>query len=725
MTLFNTDMHVITFIISCIEIVILFYQIMQKLARPKDKQGIYNIILLSLLLVYNIASGLLPDPQFWGTEMLQNIIAYAVGFIAPAFFPFYVYKSFGLEKMRFHAYKGVFIFLILPFFIFSAVYAYTGSLTIANNVLAIPLLYAFAVIYSLVKAIRFKYRGLSDSKMTKEEGFMMLSLIPWVAIPIVVFFDVSQATEALISNGGFLMLLGLQIKDTIVKARLDYEKLINWNSELQSEVDKRTEELKRVNDEKTTAFINVAHEIKTPLTLINNYLDNYIERQPESHQLNKIKKSIEKLNKYVANFFDIEKVSQGLSIYNNDQVTDLSGLLNEKAHLFNHYADRNKILFNASIENGVFVKAAPEAIDRIINNLLENAFKFTSNGGEITLELQCHDNKIYLSVTDNGVGIEPGMEEKIFQPYYQINNPQVKKNHGLGLGLPIVKKIIEELGGSISVKCGADGVKTTSFLVVLTRFIVSHEPDLRPAQYQTAQLIPDVDRYEVKDTPFDADKQTLLLVEDNMEMHFFLSNKLKDKYNIYSALNGEEAISKLKEIKRLPDLIISDIMMDSLDGFGLLKALNANPKYKYIPLIFLSARSNKKDKLEGLELGAVDFIEKPFSIDVLKMKIDSILSNVDKQRRALVDAMLEKFKEPPKEIEEVFESGNEDPLLASKVLSKRELEIAMMVKDGLPYKQIAAKLDIVESTVTKHIANIYKKLQVTNRIEMIKKLWLK
>src|SRR5690606_28450227 len=141
----------------CLETVILFYLIIYRLARPDDRAISLNIALISLLIVYNIAGGLLPDPILPGSYFLQTTIAYATGFITPSFFPFYVYKAFGLEKMKFHAYKGVFLFLIVPYFIFVIVFAKYDSLEAAQQVLIIPLLYAIWLFYTLFRAIRFKY----------------------------------------------------------------------------------------------------------------------------------------------------------------------------------------------------------------------------------------------------------------------------------------------------------------------------------------------------------------------------------------------------------------------------------------------------------------------------------------------------------------------------------------------------------------------------------------
>ena len=142
----GTQMHIITFIFVSIEIVIFFYLIIYKLARPDDTTASLNIILIALLIIYNVTGGLLPDPNLPGSVFIQETIAYGTGFITPCFFPYYVYQAFGLEKMKFHAYRGVFLCLLLPYFLFVFVYAVTDDLEIAKNLLVLPVLYALWII---------------------------------------------------------------------------------------------------------------------------------------------------------------------------------------------------------------------------------------------------------------------------------------------------------------------------------------------------------------------------------------------------------------------------------------------------------------------------------------------------------------------------------------------------------------------------------------------------
>src|SRR5690242_10529942 len=205
MLVFGTEMHIVTFIFVCLETVILFYLVTYKLARPEDKTTILNITLISLLIVYNISGGLLPDPDLPGSFFLQEVVAYATGFITPSYFPYYVYKAFGLEKMKFHAYRGVYFFLLFPYLLFVVVFAVSNDLNAAKNILILPMLYALWVICSLVKAIRFKYANNTYNRDSKEEiGVLLVSITPWVGLPIIAYYNLSQATEAPVSNGGFL-----------------------------------------------------------------------------------------------------------------------------------------------------------------------------------------------------------------------------------------------------------------------------------------------------------------------------------------------------------------------------------------------------------------------------------------------------------------------------------------------------------------------------------------
>ncbi|MCH5684022.1 hypothetical protein LWM68_06920 [Niabella sp. W65] len=199
--------------------------------------------------------------------------------------------------MKFHAYRGVYLFLILPYLIFVLVFWLTDNLKDAQNLLVIPVLYGIWVIVSLTKAIHHKYNyDFSNVEGKQEMVVFLFSLTPWIGLPIITYFGLGQAVEALVTNIGFLLLFGLQVIRNIRELRTEHEKLIeseqrlkSWNADLKDEVSKRTQELEKINEQKTNNFINLVHETKTPLTLIRNYLDEYINKYGTGEELDIIK----------------------------------------------------------------------------------------------------------------------------------------------------------------------------------------------------------------------------------------------------------------------------------------------------------------------------------------------------------------------------------------------------------------------------------------------------
>ncbi len=727
MLLSGTQMHIVTFAFVCIEIVILFYLLIYRAARPDDNTASLNILLIFLLVCYNVASGLLPDQNLLGTVFIQNVIAYAAGFIAPCCFPFYVYKAFGLKKMKFHAFKGVYIFLILPFFVFVAAYAISNDLDTAKNVLILPLIYALWVIYSLIKAIKYKYSNkLSTIKFKEELAILFLSMSAWVLVPVIVYFNWSQAVEASVTNVGFLMLLGLHVKRHIKESREEHHRLIaseqqllNWNTSLKNEVNKRTRELEKINEQKTNTFVNLAHETKTPLTLINNYLEDYINTRGNSEELRVVKKNMDKLTTDIINFFDLERFNKGISVYNHDLISNFSEILEDILILFKNYASKRSIQITETIEEELYVKADPVSINRIINNLIENAIKFSNNDCEIQILLSAEGEVITFSVKDCGIGIPPEMHHKIFEPYYQITN-QKKSIQGMGLGLPIVKKVIQDLNGKIQVKSDPAKEPGATINVILPRYSKTQNEVIGAYHSHTSKPYHG-EEVDTKESIFDPGKHTILIVEDNISMVNYLVKKLKDKYNVFTALNGYDALKRLNTLSSLPDLIISDVMMDKVDGFTFAKIISRDSTKNHIPFIFLSAKATKKDRLLGLSLGAIDFIHKPFNITELTQKIESILGTVSKQKEALVKSavnVLSGFQnQQTRDDHNLFEQN-------CKIynLTTREKDIVKLITEGYKYKAIGEELFISERTVAKHVQNIFEKVQVSNKVELINKL---
>ena len=734
MLVFGTQMHVVTFIFVSIETVIFFYLLIYHLARPDDRSILLNLILIFLLVTYNITGGLLPDPKLPGSPFVQEIIAYGTGFITPCYFPYYVYKAFTLEKMRFHTFKGVSLCLLLPYLLFVIVFALSNNLDTAKNILILPVLYALWVIYSLVKAIRYKYGNKVNSIDSREEiTVLLLSISPWIGLPVIAYFNLSQVTEALVSNLGFLLLFALQVSRHVKQIRIEHQRLIdseqrllNWNTNLQNEVNKRTRELEKINEQKTNNFINLVHETKTPLTLVNNYLGEYIAKYGSVEELDIIKGGINKLTKDVTSLFDIERFKKGIDVYNHNQVSDFSKILKDSLNLFEYYCHKQTIGCEKDIEDNVFIKADPNAIDRIVNNLIENAIKFSNNGGSIFIALKTNNDKILFSVKDNGMGIPPEFQKKIFEPYYQINH---KKNNlqGMGLGLPIVKKVVETLGGEIQLESHGGEPSGTIFNITFRRHHLKDNGEPVADRDQVQSLPYTIEHVEVSDTPYLPGKPSMLVIEDNRGMLRFLSKKLRNTYNVFCALNGAEALKKLHGLSVIPDLILSDIMMDKMDGFAFARAISEQDTYNHIPIIFLSAKSTPSDKLKGLRSGAIDLIQKPFSFEILNQKIETLLENMQKQKRAILNASISNLKRLEHSGTDQLDiaSARFDQICKIYCFTNREREIVRSIVKGHTYKMIGQTLFISEKTVAKHAENIFRKAGASNKVELINKLCMR
>lgn len=377
-------------------------------------------------------------------------------------------------------------------------------------------------------------------------------------------------------------------------------------------------------EEKNLHFMNLAHEIKTPLTLIKNYLDRYIQKTGLTDDLQVIKQNIYKLERDMVNILDSRKLELGKNLYTMNKSYSFSDILKMKEKLYNESALKKNIEMTFIIKDNLIIQADPLAIDRIINNLIDNAIKYTPNGGKIKVILDEQKDKIEFIVSDTGGGISKYNQKKLFQPYSQIFN-QLGSSKGVGLGLFITHSIVKELKGSLSVTSAPD--KGTTFTV---RFKQAKTPSLIDET-----MIEDITKTSIttesvcsithKESNIISGRKNILLVEDNPDLLFYIKTELENVYNIYISENGNTALSALKEIKK-PDLIISDVMMPEMDGFQFLEYLSKTPEYKDIPLIFLSAASDHDAKIKAYHQGAVDFISKPFSIDLIIARIDSLIN---------------------------------------------------------------------------------------------------
>jgi signal transduction histidine kinase/DNA-binding NarL/FixJ family response regulator len=732
MNFMHTQMHMVTFLITVFELVMLVFQSIYFLQRPGEKSRLQFLLLLVCLITYNLCSGLFPDTQWIIPLTVQTIIAYFVGFAMSMYVVYYFYKVFDLKHLKFFATYGLLFFLFLPFvFLFVVPYLLTGDSRLsAQLTVIVPFCYGLGFIYSTARALILKFKTarnegkLVDEPLYEHAIVAYISMVCWAALPVIVFFGDFQVIEHSVTNAGFLMMTIIYVRSAIKQSRKEYTQLLesekslkDMNRTLKRKVKSRTKKLENVMEAKKTTFINLAHETKTPLTLINNYLSEYIGKHGETDEIKVIKNNVKRLTNDIVNFFDVESYEQGFSMYNHDRVSNFTSLLNDKIALFKVAAERKGITLRAKVEKGLYVKAHPGAVDRIVNNLLENAIKYSLQESSIEAGLFSQGEEVIFYVKDSGHGIPEDQREKIFEPYYKLS-VSGKNSDGMGMGLSIVKKIVSDIQGSI--RLTSEIGKGTEIFVSIPIAKNSEEA------VQEGVSADDIDfAYSqiLLEESIDGDKPFILVVDDNVEMLNFLRGKLREKYNAVVARNGREALERMNSMSNL-DLIISDVMMNEMDGFEFCNAVSQNERFAHIPFVFLSAKGTANDRLAGLNLGAVSYIEKPFKIEELLAKVDSILSTLKRHREAFVSkAYLSVMGDISHRQASVSQKRCAFTDNCKKYhLTSREVQIIKLLISGSPYKIISGDLGISEKTVSKHISNIFSKVGVNNKIELIGRL---
>ncbi|MFB5946380.1 response regulator transcription factor [Albibacterium profundi] len=252
MEVFGTEMLLITFIFVVLESVMFFYQLIYYLSRPQEKQRLYYLILLIILIVYNITGGLFPDPEIALPIVAQNSIAYGCGFLMASYFPYYFYKAFELDSLRFHAIYGVLLFFLLPFFIFFViVYSVDNNLDFAiKNGVVIPFFYSFVILWQILKAIRIKFKDRNEESFI-EVLAMYAAVIPWAAMPLIAYFDWGQRVEVLCTNGGLIVITFMFLSKSVKTARLEYQQLLelSLNEDKSSVFDENSQNYNLTNRE--------------------------------------------------------------------------------------------------------------------------------------------------------------------------------------------------------------------------------------------------------------------------------------------------------------------------------------------------------------------------------------------------------------------------------------------------------------------------------------------
>lgn len=394
--------------------------------------------------------------------------------------------------------------------------------------------------------------------------------------------------------------------------------------------------LKEANRLKTQFFANVSHELRTPLTLILGLTKKILSApqlsEAEQKDLKVVERNAHELLRHVNDLLDIAKMEAG-KMEPSYFKSDMARVVRRVASNFESLAAQRGIRFRVETPQSLLAATDPEKLNRILINLLSNAFKFTPDGGEISIQVEgdAQYGHAAFAVSDTGPGIPKEMRHSVFERFFQVEDSNIRKTGGTGLGLAITKDFVELLGGVISVKEAPAGGATFGFVLPLNAPPGSQVREEAAFVESFNELSDggsaDAGREASESKPGRADKANkprVLVVEDNAEMNEFIRAILSEDYETDAAYDGKEGLERLR--RNPPHLIVSDIMMPEMSGDQMAREIRKHPEWNGIPIVFLTAKADDELRVSLLREGAQDFLLKPFSAEELKARVGNLVS---------------------------------------------------------------------------------------------------
>ncbi|VXD25063.1 Integral membrane sensor hybrid histidine kinase [Planktothrix serta PCC 8927] len=442
------------------------------------------------------------------------------------------------------------------------------------------------------------------------------------------------------------------------------------------------DQLKELDHLKTQFFANMSHELRTPLALILGPTEQLLasaELSQKHHQdIQIIERNARLLLKQVNDLLDVSKLAEGQMQLHYSSV-DVAHLVRVMAANFDGLAQEQQIDFIVDTPQEVLAEIDVEKMERILLNLLSNAFKFTPTGGKIQCCLSLSEKMdspwAILKVQDSGIGIAPELRETIFERFRQVDAGLSRQFGGTGLGLAIVKEFVELQGGFVTVEAAPEA--GALFSVEFPLRIISEELEVEsltstsinnhPSVWGEKKIQPWLDELrtlmsnESLSQLSQPEKPLVLVVEDNPTMSQFVCTTLVSEYNTAIAINGEEGLRQALTLR--PDLIISDIMMPGMSGDELVKKIRTYPELNITPIVMLTAKTDDESRVQLLREGAQDYLMKPFSVEELRARVSNWI--IIKRTRDLLQQEL------------TTQSVDLETLAKELTLRKRELQIAL------------------------------------------------
>jgi signal transduction histidine kinase/ligand-binding sensor domain-containing protein/CheY-like chemotaxis protein len=401
---------------------------------------------------------------------------------------------------------------------------------------------------------------------------------------------------------------------------------------LEKRVSERTSTIEALLDKKNEELANLSHEFRTPLTLILGPIKQLlakIDNDDSREKLHVVQRNSHRLLRMVDQLLQMErfKVQQALQ----PRPQRVKPIVDHIARSFEELAAEQEIHLTTTRVDDLWLAFAPDAFEKILLNLLSNALKYTDQGGDVCLSLVAEGRNAVLTVSDTGIGIAEDKQQQVFERYQRAVDEHSEKIVGTGIGLALVKELLEAHGGEITLRStlgeGSTFIATMPIVEPDDDELEASSPNIDLLELELASLARSsspATPAEQPTGPQDANTH-ILVVEDNDDMRRYIMESLAQAgaYQISAAANGEDGLALAQN--SVPDLIISDVMMPVMDGFALVRALRGDDRTSHIPIILLTARGDRQSRLRGWNEKADEYLTKPFDEDELRLRVVNLL----------------------------------------------------------------------------------------------------
>ncbi len=607
---------------------------------------------------------------FAAAGLIWGILYFINGLMIPGYIPF----SYGIlsilsfvnfsitKKYRFFRNSQLFLILILPFLLQLSLGGFIPSSAVIMWALISPVgalvffktkqsLVWFAAYLALVVSAFFinDYVNVYFDWKLSDRFINIVFLLNIIAVSSMIyaiqFYYVGKQTE---------------LKEAIEEKNIALEE--------------QTEKLKEMDETKSRFFANISHEFRTPLTLIlgliNKQILNY-ESLPDMKDSETMKRNANRLLQLINQLLDLSKLESG-EIHLGVAKDDIIEFSRKVIILFeSHAGDKEiNILFNGhdmvkkKATNEIIIYFDHDKIQKVISNLLSNAIKFATSKSTIHVNVIENDGFVSVEVTNTGDGIPGDKLSNVFDRFYQVDTASTRQYEGTGIGLALVKELMELHHGKVQVRSKS---KITTFTLSLpldeNLYTPKDKVALRPVKTDSPEDLIETSPSknlklktrlsELQKIEELTDQLEILIVEDNPDLRIYISEILNDDYKVIQAIDGLDGLNKAEE--SIPDLIISDVMMPNMDGYELCRRLKTSEKTNHIPVILLTAKASHQNKLDGLETGADDYLIKPFDEKELMIRIKNLISIREKlQKKYQQNGLLNPSKQNISSVQQKF-----------------------------------------------------------------------